>query len=189
MKSQIRKRILNNRKNLSTKEVSIKSHIIYEKLIKTKSYSESNYIMVYMDFRNEVETKEIIKHILKDSKIPVIPISIPATKELLLSKLTDFSHLQPGAYGILEPKKDKISPCDPQLIDLILVPGVAFDKSGYRLGYGAGYYDRFISSLKQPVYTIGLSFDLQIIDKVPIDSHDQKLDCIITETHIYSTKK
>ncbi|WP_176461832.1 5-formyltetrahydrofolate cyclo-ligase [Anaeromicrobium sediminis] len=189
MKKLIRKDLLRIRRSLTKSEVEAKSHKIFTNLCNMDLFKKSKSIMVYMDFRNEVQTDELINYMLKQDKRPIIPISVPSTKELILSELKNPEEdLEEGTYGVLEPKKDKIRPFDPNDLDLILVPGVAFDTSGYRLGYGAGYYDRFISSLKKKVPTIALSFDLQLIEKVPINEFDQKLDYILTESKIIHCK-
>ncbi|MCT4594552.1 MAG: 5-formyltetrahydrofolate cyclo-ligase [Anaeromicrobium sp.] len=190
MKKLIRKDLLEMRRNLTKSEVESKSHKIFTSLCNMDLFKNSKSIMIYMDFRNEVQTNEIINHMLKQDKRPIIPISIPSTKTLILSQLKNPKEdLTEGTYGVLEPREDSIRPFNPNNLDLILVPGVAFDPFGYRVGYGAGYYDRFLSSLKEKVSTIGLSFDLQIIEKVPIDEFDQKLDYILTESKIIHCNK
>ena len=101
-------------------------------------------------------------------------------RSLILSELKDWNDLEPGSYGILEPKKDKIIEMLIESIDIIIVPGVGFDELGCRLGHGAGYYDNLLKKSINATH-IGLAFEFQIVEKVPIESHDLPVDIIITE--------
>ncbi len=189
MKKQIRKQILSQRETLPDNEVSKKSQIIFQKLKNFTLYKNSENVMVYIDFRNEVKTDLIINDLLLSGKKVFIPVSIPKTKEILLSEIIDpKKELEKGTYGVLEPKEIYIRERDPKILDLIVVPGVAFSRQGYRIGYGAGYYDRFFSSIKKRIPSVGLAFDMQIIDSFTPDPHDHSLDYIITETQIISVK-
>ncbi len=112
----------------------------------------------------------------------MVPTIQKETKEFQIFDLTDWNELEPGVFGILEiHHKDRVThPLNN--IDLIIVPGVAFDKSGYRLGYGGGYYDSLLTIYPKP--SIGLSYECQLVDEVPCDPHDQPVDKIITEQQI-----
>ena len=111
-----------------------------------------------------------------------VPISVPKTKELLVSELMDFDNeLDIGPYNILTPKDEYVRIVSPNLVNLVLVPGVAFDKGGYRVGYGGGYYDRFFSKLNNDVIKIGLCYEIQLLPKVPTDTYDIPVNYIITE--------
>ena len=103
------------------------------------------------------------------------------------SQLLSFDELEPGYYGILTPKKEFIRYIDPKEIDLIIVPGAAFDRQGYRVGFGGGYYDRFLTDLN--CMKISIAFGLQIVDKVPREGHDLPVDMIITEKETINIKK
>ncbi|QEK11485.1 5-formyltetrahydrofolate cyclo-ligase [Crassaminicella thermophila] len=189
MKKIIREEILKKRKALSSNEITRKSDKIFHKLKTFPSYQNAENVMVYLDFRNEVKTNKIIDDLLEENKNVLIPISIPKTREMILSQLLDpKKELVKGTYGILEPKKEYIRKVNPEIVDLIIVPGVAFDPRGYRIGYGGGYYDRFLDKISKNVLSIALAFDLQIIDNIPNDSFDKPVDYIITETKIFSCK-
>ncbi|WP_053955332.1 5-formyltetrahydrofolate cyclo-ligase [Inediibacterium massiliense] len=189
MKENIRKNILKKRKDLSVEEVTQKSSEIFKHLKSLSIYNNAKNVMVYMDFRNEVKTDKIIEDLLSQNKKVILPISIKETKQLLLSELKDpQKELYVSTYGILEPKENFIREVDPKTIDLVLVPGVAFDRFGFRIGYGAGYYDRFFQRIHHPIISIGLAFDLQIIDKVPTHPLDYPLDYILTEKEIITCK-
>ncbi|RKD30087.1 5-formyltetrahydrofolate cyclo-ligase [Thermohalobacter berrensis] len=184
-KQKIRNEILTKRKNLSEKDIINKSKKICDLFLSTVLFKKSKNIMAYVDFRNEVKTEHIIKTALSKGKNIFIPITITKTKELLLSQLKDYDNeLTKGTYGILEPKEEYIRKSDPDLLDLIIVPGVAFDKRGYRIGYGGGYYDRFLGKLNKEIPKIALAFDVQIVPKIIPDKFDIPVDFIITENAI-----
>ena len=117
-----------------------------------------------------------------------MPVVDKEKHRLKLSVLKSWDDLKPGSYGILEPKKDCLKWVSPMDINLIIVPGVGFDKKGNRLGHGEGYYDRLLS---KPFGTlsIGLAFEIQIIEDIPIDTHDQPVDILITEKRVIKRKK
>lgn len=183
MKQKLRKEILNSRVSIPKDEVDKKSEEITQHLLESDFYKNSKVIMAYIDFRNEVKTESFIKKAVEDGKRVVIPISLVETRQLLLSEIIDYDNeLTPGAYGILEPKPEFIREVDPQLVDLVLVPGVAFDNRGYRIGYGAGYYDRFLERVRKETNKVALAFDLQIVEHAHEDSHDFPVQYILTES-------
>ncbi|MBB6215770.1 5-formyltetrahydrofolate cyclo-ligase [Anaerosolibacter carboniphilus] len=189
MKDQIRKEKLSIRKALTAEEVENKSSYIFLQLKKFFLVQEAKNISVYVDFRNEVKTNQIIQYFLSVGKNVMVPISIPSTKQMQFSQLLDPAQdLITGNYGILEPKQDAMRIVDPNSLDLILVPGVAFDSHGYRIGYGGGYYDRFFSQQNKKIPSIALAFDLQIVEEIPMDPFDHPVDYIITETRIIACK-
>ncbi|SCG83897.1 5-formyltetrahydrofolate cyclo-ligase [Proteiniborus sp. DW1] len=189
-KRALRSEILSKRKALSKEEVNKKSSAISNLLFSTEQYKKSKYIMCYIDFRNEVRTEEIIRMALNEDKNIIIPISIVETKQLVLSQLLDYDkELESGTYGILEPKKEFIREVNPELIDLVLMPGVAFDRRGYRIGYGGGYYDRFLTRIVDSVPKIALAFDLQLVPHVRKGRYDIPVDYIITEKEIIKASK
>lgn len=186
-KNSVRKATLEKRKSMPLGEVVTKSDKIIEYLVSTDAYKNANTIMAYIDFRNEVMTENLIKRAVKDGKKIVIPISVVETRQLILSELIDYDNeLESGAYGILEPKKEFIRETDAKLVDLVLIPGVAFDKKGFRIGYGAGYYDRFLERVRPDVSKIALAFELQMVNHAYPDSHDVAVDIVITEEEIVS---
>ncbi len=185
MKSHIRKKVLETRKALVQSDIEEKSRRIFHRLLAMDVFRQAEYVMAYIDFRNEVSTLPIIHYCLNHDKKVILPITIKSTKQLLLSELKDPAvELQPGAYGIPEPSPKFIRPFSPQNLNLILVPAVAFDPRGSRLGYGGGYYDRFLSGLAGQVPLLGLAFELQIIERIPSEPTDIPVDCIVTEDRI-----
>lgn len=189
-KRTLRSEILNKRKSLSIEEVITKSSAISSLLFSTEQYKNSKYIMCYVDFKNEVRTEEIIKTAIDEGKNIIIPISVVETRQLILSQLLDYDkELESSTYGILEPKKEFIREVNPELIDLVLMPGVAFDRRGYRIGYGGGYYDRFLTRIDDSVPKIALAFDLQMVPYVRKGRYDIPVDYIITEKEIIKASK
>lgn len=190
MKNTVRKEVLESRKAMSSQDLKSKSDSICSYLLESDFYKNSSVIMAYIDFRNEVQTESLIKKALSDGKKIVIPISVVDTKQLILSELIDYDgELESGAYGILEPKQEFVRETDPQTVDLVLIPGVAFDSKGYRIGYGAGYYDRFLERVRPDVAKVALGFDLQMVADAYPDDHDFPVDSVITESGIIDCKK
>lgn len=180
MKAEVRKEILGKRKYMSKEEVQSLSNKIQNYILEWNPYKESKGIMAYMDFRNEVKTDKIINNAFEEGKTLVLPKSIKETITILPCIVESIGDLKLGTYGIMEPDDKNIA--DINTIDMVLVPGVAFDKDGYRLGYGAGYYDRFLKDYKG--IKVGLCFDLQWVHNVYKDEHDISMDYLITERGI-----
>lgn len=185
MKTQFRKNILAQRMALTENDLNEKSALIFTNLLSLKAFHTSNTVMVYMDFRKEVETKAIIHHCLSHQKQVILPVVSPDKKNLFLIEIKSMEEdMVLSSYGIFEPiiKPHRLKALKD--IDLILAPGVAFDLEGYRLGYGAGYYDQLLENRPDHLSVYGLAFDLQVVPSVPHDAHDQQMDGLITESRI-----
>ena len=172
MKKEFRKKVIESRKNKSANFVLSNSNLITEKLLQMEDIRNATNIMLYLNFNNEVQTDNLIKKLLSLKKI-VIPTQITDLKE----------GLRIGAYGIREPN-EKSPTIDIKALDVVIVPAVAYDIHCYRLGYGGGFYDRFLENLRKDAITIGIAFDFQIFDSIPKETHDAQLDYIVTETRI-----
>ena len=182
-KKIIRDQILKSKEEIDKINLKSYSDSIINQLYNTNYYKKAKTIMTFISFGAEVDTHDFIKTSIRNNKRIVVPITVPATKELKLSEVLDFDELEIGFYDILTPKDKFIRYVDPSEVDLIIVPGVAFDRDGYRIGYGGGYYDRFLSKLDH-ITKISLAFDMQFIDKVPREDFDIPVDYIITEKEI-----
>lgn len=183
MKKGLREAIINKRNNLSEDEILAKSMLIFKKLKQMDYYKNATRIMLYISFNNEVLTDIIIEDIIQSGKQVFMPVTVPRTKDIIVSELINKNDdLEIGTFGVLEPKKDKLRPHPPHDLDLVIVPGVAFDSRGYRIGYGAGYYDRFLPNVPTFVPKVSLAFDLQLINRVPKDDYDIPVEHIITES-------
>ncbi len=183
-KSEIRKEILNIRNNMDGELAAQKSRVIIDKVKSTEEYKNSKSIMVYMDFKNEVNTKMFISEALKEGKKVIIPYTDIKNVVIIPVEIDSLDDLVECKFGYLEPRKEKINnPYDVDKIDLILVPGVAFDKKRNRVGFGKGFYDRLLKNRRAKA--IALAYEFQVLDEVPADEHDVKMDMIITEENQY----
>ncbi len=189
--SQLRQNILSARNHLTTDELRRQSTAVQKNLLNQKEIVNSSSIFVYVSFRSEVETMNLIQTFLNLRKTVTVPITRVNEKRLDAIQIRDpETELAAGYCNIPEPREDvctknKVHPSD---IDVILLPGSVFDERGGRFGYGGGYYDRFVSSTPNAL-RVGLAFDLQIIEKAPLQSHDEILDLIVTETRIIRGKR
>jgi 5-formyltetrahydrofolate cyclo-ligase len=182
MKDEVRRILIEQRNNLTKKEILEKSNIIKNKLFELKEFKNAGTILFYVSYDNEVFTHEMIIQSISNKKNVIVPISDKKKKKLILSKLKNWDDLSIGSYGILEPKKEKIKKVSINKIDLIIVPGVGFDIKGNRIGHGKGYYD--ILLLNSKVLRIGLAFELQIVKKIPVESYDIAVNKIVTEKKV-----
>ena len=181
MKEELRKEIKEKRRNISKEEQRKKSKEIKEKLFGLREYKNAKTVLFYVSYDGEVFTHDMIKEALNEKKV-VVPISNKDDHSLILSELISFGDLEESSYGILEPKKEKIKEISIDEIDLIIVPGVAFDPKGNRLGHGKGYYDKLLNKTKTT--SVGLCFEFQLVEKIPTESNDKPVDIIITEKRI-----
>jgi len=182
-KEEIRRDILKKRHSLSKDYIKNKSQQIFLKLAESVEYRNSRNIMFYVATRSEVQTEEMIKTSIEMGKNIFVPIILPECINLAPSKIFDFdTELEKGKKGVLEPKKEYYRLFPPENIDLIIIPGVAFDLSGNRIGRGFGYYDNFLKEIRSSTKIIALAFEMQIVKKIPNDKNDIPVHKIITET-------
>jgi len=144
-------------------------------------FSEAATIALYAPIRNEVDTALIFGEARRVGKRVLYPRV--CNEEMLFYEVEDAGELKQGAFGILEPCVTGEG-LPPDAADLIVVPGVAFDSSGHRLGFGKGYYDRFLARLRRPVILVGLCHDFQLLKQVPREEHDIRMQYIVTEQRV-----
>jgi 5-formyltetrahydrofolate cyclo-ligase len=178
-KKDIRNFILEKREKVDPDIRKEWDKIIFSNLINSDFYKNASVIFAFVSFKSEVETHQIIKQALKDSKIIYVPKIRSREKGMEIFKIDSLDELKTGYFGILEPQ-ESCPAAGSSTIDLILMPGVAFDRQGGRLGYGRGYYDSFLRKMNKRVDKIALAYDFQILDKVPMDEFDVKIDGFIT---------
>lgn len=183
MKKKLRKKLLEVRKNLDKNEIFQKSELIKNNLFELIEFKKAETVLYYVSYDNEVYTHNMIKECFSMEKNVIVPISDKENRRLILSKLEDWNELESGSYGILEPRKEKIKEIPITEIDLIIAPGVGFDENGHRIGHGKGYYDNLLRESKN-VLIIGLAFEVQIVKKIPTDSHDLPVHKIVTERRV-----
>ena len=184
MKNQLKESILEKRNSLSKQEILEKSKKIENKLLNLEHFKKSKTIMFFVSFNSEVNTHNMIKKLFK-YKIVVVPKVVQ--HEIEPSVIIDFDNLIPaGKFGILDPIEAMKTAY--KNIGLVLVPGIAFDKQGHRIGYGFGYYDKFLKKVPKAI-KIGLCFDFQVVDKIPREEHDVPVDLIVTEERVLECRK
>ncbi|MBI2079565.1 5-formyltetrahydrofolate cyclo-ligase, partial [Candidatus Micrarchaeota archaeon] len=174
-KSELREKMLGRRNILTEEEVKEKSAQIVSKIIELKEYQNAKTIAVYIAKGSEVDLTRLILNAITNKEV-LVPIT---NDHIEFYKFTTFGDLKPGRFGILEPEMRLKPTREP---DLILIPGLAFDKHLHRLGYGKGYYDKYLKSSK--AFKIGVGFEFQIVEKIPNDEHDVKLDLVLSEGKI-----
>lgn len=182
-KNSLRKSVLSFRSSLDKNDVLSMSADIFRQFLSIEKIRHASRFMLYVDFRNEVATREIISDLLDLGKEVYLPVTLKNEKKLIPKRIFSLDDLVPGAYGILEPRIDAPT-IDNSLLDVVIVPGSVFDKNGYRTGYGGGYYDRFLESTD--ALKVGVCFDFQLVDDVFPENHDKRMDFIITEKSILS---
>ncbi len=189
-KKELRKRIISLREQLSPEEIKEKSSLIAANLYSLEAYRDAGAVMFFITFGTEVDTRPMVEETIKRGKLALAPKALPKTRELIPSQVLDWDRdLVPGVYNIPEPNEDTLRPYKPETVDLLIVPGVAFDLKGNRLGYGGGYYDRFFSLIKPQTPLVALVFDLQIVDEVPVDEWDRRVDIIVTEKRVIDCRE
>ena len=161
-----------------------------ENLINIPSFKESKTAMIYLSFNNEVDTEEIIDWCFKQEKEVVIPYCVIETKEIIPCKLDSKRRgLKKNKYGIWEPEKDLMISVKIEDIDVIVIPGVGFDEKCNRLGFGGGYYDRFLAKRQREIKAIAISYGRQIVESIPTDNYDIPMDMVVTESNIFYCKQ
>lgn len=182
-KGEIRKRILNLRNAMPVEAIAAKSSEIVRRLTELREIRESSALMVFLSFGSEVVVDGLIEWGWEAGKRIVVPLCRPEGRVLTPCRIDSFAELETGHYGIREPKADCLRVVPSGEIDAVLVPAVAFDRRGYRVGYGGGYYDRFLPKVPQAA-KIGATFACQIVPEVPRDRFDVQVERIVTEEGI-----
>jgi 5-formyltetrahydrofolate cyclo-ligase len=179
LKKTLRKKVLAVRDGLLPGQRTEKSREIEERLFSLPEFKSARTIMFFASFRSEVETAPMIRRALASGKRIILPKV--KSKELELFEIRNFdSDVSSGAWGIPEPRET--APVKLGEIDIIIVPGAAFDEQGSRLGYGAGFYDKLLSEFKK--LTVALAFEEQIVSAVPTASHDIPIKKIVTDKRV-----
>jgi 5-formyltetrahydrofolate cyclo-ligase len=194
-KALLRKLILEKRRALSDHERGAKSISIQERLLGLEEFNQGGVVHIFLSFKGEVMTDGIVRKALTLGKRVVVPVVANEAEGLILSELKKYpEEVEPGTLGIPEPKKEHIRRVEIGIIDLFVLPGVAFDTEGNRLGYGRGYYDRILGRTA-PVQAIGqvplvaLAFELQLVDCIPSSVHDVRVHKIVTEDRVIECRK
>lgn len=184
-KDDIRKEIATAIGKISKNTLAEKTRQIEDRLFDFANFLEAKIALMYLENSSEVQSRDIIKRTFDYNKIVVLPLVDVQSKKFKLYKIDDFGNdLIPGESNALQPDPDKCRAVPIDCIDIALIPGVAFDEKGGRIGSGDGYYDRLIPHLPLTTRKVALALDDQIIPMVPLESHDKYVDIIITDKRI-----
>jgi len=186
--AELRNKILAARNEIKPEKRQAANLRINERLLALDEIRSSKNIFIYVSFRSEVETRTIIDDLLARGKQVSVPLTRIKEKRLEVISITNpDEQLIPGYCDIPEPREEltRANAIDPQLLDVIVLPGSVFDLRGGRFGYGGGYYDRLLASIPR-ARRLALAYEIQIVDKLPLQPHDELMDTIITEERLIS---
>lgn len=184
-KKEIRQEVLKKRDCLSLDNRIQLSREICDRLFNLKEFRQARVVHFFLTTKSEVFTEEAVRKAMNSGKEVVVPVIDKRHKCIFLSKLHDYDRdLILTNHGITEPGPEFYSEVPLKEVELMVLPGVAFDINGHRLGYGAGYYDRLLEDGETRPILVALAFELQIVENIPIGSHDVTVDKIVTEKRI-----
>ena len=184
-KDDIRRNIEEALASLSDKEIKNKTQKIEKRLFEFANFLEANIVLLYINSNCEVNSLEIIKRCLNYKKIVILPAFVPTKYEMQLLKIDNLdTDLTLGPRNILEPDPNQCNVVPIECVDIAIIPGVAFDEKGGRIGSGDGYYDRLIPKLSITTRKVALTFEDQIVSQIQMEAHDRHVDIIITEKRI-----
>jgi 5-formyltetrahydrofolate cyclo-ligase len=183
-RQELRRRILTSRDRLSPADRHRQSLATIDRLWQLPRFADIHTYFIYVAFRSEVETLPLIKRLLAAGRQVAVPLTRTSPPHLEGYLLGDPDRdLRPGSFGIPEPDPARLPRVEPAAIEAVILPGAVFDRQGGRLGYGGGYYDRFLAEAPAAL-RIGLAFELQVVAAVPLEPHDQLLDYLVTEEEV-----
>lgn len=186
-KQEIRKEILEYRNQITIEDVIQKSQQIVQQVLKTPEYEEADHILLYADYRHEVMTRELFEDALLHKKKVYFPKVSETDCSMEFYQVVSVRQLETGYRGIREPKAEEETRYTFRKEEdtLMIIPGIAFDTEGYRIGYGKGFYDRYLQSRRQ-MTLMGLAFAGQIVEPFAHGEFDVRMDKVVTEEIIYS---
>lgn len=184
-KKLLRRGGLARRRSLTCELRQEKSALVAERLLSSDVFQKAGSVFCYVSMEDEVHTEAIINGALAAGKRVSVPHVTDAAQGLMCAaRLYSMEELVPGEYGILTLPLEKVEPVLPLDIDLVIVPGSAFDRAGHRVGMGGGYYDRFLRQAAGAIKA-AVAYECQIFDNFAVDMYDQSVDYIFTEDTVY----
>lgn len=183
-KYELRKRLIDERRTYSKEEIQRNSAIITQRLFELDEIHRAKIISTYLGREDEVQTMDIIQKSWAAGMTVIVPVVDADRANIFFSELKDLNHLKKGLYDILEPMSEKISVSSLTSADVIIVPGLGWDSQGHRLGHGLGFYDRALERVPYQSTIVGLAFEWQVLESIPIESHDRSVDVIVTENRL-----
>jgi 5-formyltetrahydrofolate cyclo-ligase len=186
-REKVRRRIIAARDRLPPEHLALYSELVIEKLFGLAEFRAATTVLFYASFNSEVQTRAALGRCLETGKRVALPLTLPKERVLRPYLIKDPRRdLKPGYRAIPEPDPEAAVLLDPHDIEIVIVPGAVFDHNGGRLGYGGGFYDRFLADQAPAAFRVALAFALQVIaQNLPLAPHDQPLDCLITEKKIF----
>ena len=184
MKNAIRKEALGKRDRIPHELKGIKDSSIKQRLLALPEFLSARSVLFYASFRSEVETSGIIRESLSMGKRAILPKVDKENHRLQLYEIKSISELTKGHMGIPEPFLSAEREALLEDIDLVVIPGAGYDYAGNRLGYGGGYYDKLLSGKKKNTPIIALAYEEQIVDAIPAEKHDVRVDMIVTDQRV-----
>jgi 5-formyltetrahydrofolate cyclo-ligase len=189
-KEDLRKKFLNERSQISQNKISSWSKKINNLFLNLPQLENAKKIMAYASMRKEIETFDLMEELLDQGYLLYLPYTRKEINDLGTAEINDLnSDLKDGVYGVQEPVTKIRNEAVPEDLDLIIVPGACFTRSGHRIGYGGGYYDSFLAKHAAGALKVGFCYDRFIVDSIPVEEHDVPVDIIITEKEIIRTKQ
>lgn len=185
-KNLLRKKFKEQRKNISLQDRTLANEKIFENLINLIEIENADYILTFISFGSEPDTLKFAEYILSNGKKLAAAKCTSEKGVMNFHLIKSLDDLEKGSYGIPEPKNDIPFLSDEEIDKnkvLCIVPGYSFSEKGYRLGYGGGYYDRFLSEHKN-VKTVGICFDEMISDEIPVEEYDVPVSLVVTDRKI-----
>ncbi len=181
-KAVLRQKMKAKKRLLTKDEIAQKSHIICNKVMAMKAFLQSDRIYAYINYNQEVDLSEIIEYCWANKK----KIMVPKVNgdEMDFYVITSWNDLAPGAYNIMEPTKEVEAQIDNEKNGFMILPGLIFDKLGHRIGYGKGFYDRYLAGCDSIVKT-AVGYEFQVLDEIWHDDNDVSMEYIVTDGGSY----
>lgn len=176
------------RNMLSDAQVSGKSEKIMERFLALPEAQKAKTVMAYVGVKKEAQTTELIRRLLREGKRVLVPVTDFKKKELVPSEIFGIEDLELKGFGLMEPKESALRPVPLGQIGLIVVPGVSFDACGGRIGSGYGFYDKMLRKISTKVTLVGFCFEENLDERLPCESHDVRMNLVVTEARAIRCK-
>lgn len=188
-KEKMREECLNKRSKISFSKINLWSNKIISKFLNIPQLNQAKKIMAYASIRKEVRTFSLMEELLNREYLLYLPYVKDKKRELEVSRIKNLKNdLKDGKFGVKEPKDKLRRNKFPDNLDIIIVPAACYSRSGFRIGYGGGYYDRFLAKYSKNILKVGFCYDNLLKEKIPAESHDIPVNLIITEKEIIEIK-
>ncbi len=185
VKAELRRAVLARREAIPAARRAEFSAAIFATIVGLEAFQRARTVLAYCSFGSEPATEPFLHAVLAGGQVLALPRVCRETRALAVHRVTDPPReLRPGVWGIREPDPAACAPVPLGAVDFVLVPGVAFDARGGRIGYGGGYYDRLLRGLAEGVPLVAAAFEVQLVDEVPMEPHDRRIDRVVTERRV-----